>query len=230
MLEIVATTDIPTLPQFVYVRLRKAILTGELAPDTVLRQEGIAERLGVSRLPVREALARLETDGLVVSRPRRGYVVASISLDEVAEITDLRAMLEKRAATLAAKRRTRQDIEDVERLLVAMDGMTADSAEDISRFLVRNAAFHSRMFSCSGSIHTCRLLQTLRNSIDRYIFLGTTLVGTLNYGHADHLQIFEAFKAGDAERIGSLSRRHVAETGQRLYALLEKQGCAQARK
>ena len=91
-------------PNLAYEHLREAIFAGTLAAGSPLRQEEIAARLGVSRLPVREALRRLESEGLVVLRPRRGYVVASLDREEIKDVLDLQATLEALAghsATLA---------------------------------------------------------------------------------------------------------------------------------
>jgi DNA-binding GntR family transcriptional regulator len=213
-------SDLPSLPQFVYAKLHHAILTGAILPGTVLRQESIGERLGVSRVPVREALARLETEGLVVSRARRGFVVASLELDEVAEIYELRAMLEERAGALAATKRTLRDVVEVEGLLRQMEGMTINTTEDVALFLVHNRHFHDRLFQCSQSMHTCRMLLNLRNNVERCIHMGTWMVGTLEHGHVDHHRIFEAFRAGDPEATGRLSRQHVTDTASRLIHLL----------
>src|SRR3546814_6140354 len=99
----------PSLPDLAYRVLREAILGSTVRPGQPLRQEDIAQQLGISRLPVREALRRLEVEGLVVLRPCRGYVVDSVGRGEFEDVFDLRAMLEEKAGLLATKAR-RQEI------------------------------------------------------------------------------------------------------------------------
>src|SRR5688500_15689005 len=93
-----------SLPDLAYDHLRDAILTGEFKDGADLPQEEIAARLGVSRLPVREALRRLDAEGLVVLRPRRGYVVASLDPEEIEDVLDLQAHLESLAGHAATRR------------------------------------------------------------------------------------------------------------------------------
>src|SRR5690349_5369654 len=95
--------------QATHAQLRAMIFSGELQAGQPLRQEEIARRLGVSRLPVREALNRLATEGLVELKPRRGFFVTSLNADEIEDIFDMRALLEERAGQLATQNRTLAD-------------------------------------------------------------------------------------------------------------------------
>src|SRR5882757_6249026 len=88
------------LPETIQRQIKAAIVTGVLVPGQMLRQEELAQRLGASRAPLREALSRLEAEGLVVLLPRRGYAVISLDRDEIAELFDLRIVLEERLARL----------------------------------------------------------------------------------------------------------------------------------
>src|SRR3954465_1245687 len=111
----------PSLPELAYGHLREAILDGGLEAGAPLRQEEIAARLGFSRLPIREALRRLEAEGLAVLRPRRGYVVASLNRDEIDDVLDLQAALEARAGYAATLRRTDAVTKELEACLKQLD-------------------------------------------------------------------------------------------------------------
>ena len=97
------------------------IFSGALQAGQALRQEDIARQLGLSRLPVREALNRLATEGLVELKPRRGFFVVSLKRDEIEDIFDMRAMLEARAGQVAAEQTTMEDADAVDRLVDALD-------------------------------------------------------------------------------------------------------------
>lgn len=219
--------DVPllSLPEIAYMRLREALLSGAFEAGESLRQEEIAQRLGVSRVPVREALRRLEGEGLVVQRPRRGYIVASLDPDNIEDIFDIRMMLEERAGYLATKRRTAQDIAEVERLLHAMDGIKIRSAADVALFAERNRAFHERLFETSKRPQLCRMMAVLRNSVERYVRVSALIATSLDRVHDEHHRIVDAFRRGDAEEVGRLCRQHCQNICDRLIASLrEKRG------
>src|SRR3954468_2429641 len=114
---------LPSLAEVAYQQVREAILCGALEAGQSLGQEDIASRIGTSRVPLREALQRLEAEGLVMLRPRRGYVVTSLDPEEIQDIFDIRMMLEERAGYLATLRATDVDIAEVEAHLHAMDAL-----------------------------------------------------------------------------------------------------------
>lgn len=214
---------VPTLPEVAYLRLREAILSGAFEAGEPLRQEEIAQRIGASRVPVREALKQLEVEGLVVLRPRRGFIVASLDPEEIEDIFDIRAMLEERAGYVATLKRTDEDVAAVESLARAMDGMTVVTTVDVALFAERNRAFHTRLFETSGRTHLCRMMMVLRNSVERYIRLGAWIAGNLDAVHRDHRHMVEAFRRGDAEEVGRLCRQHCEATCARLTARLRRQ-------
>src|ERR1700758_3320099 len=110
MAKIAKMDAIQTVSETLYSRLRDGILTGTFPPGSVLRQEELSPRFGASRVPLREAMTRLEVEGLVVLRPRRGYAVLSLDRSEIQEIFELRAAVEEHLASVAAQSRTDNDI------------------------------------------------------------------------------------------------------------------------
>ncbi len=215
--------QLPSLAEIAYQQVRDAILDGTLAAGEAIGQEAVAGRIGTSRVPLREALQRLEAEGLVMLRPRRGYIVTSLDPHEITDIFDIRMMLEERAGYLATLRATPQDVADLEALLHAMDDASSASADDISVFAARNSAFHDRLYAGSGRAQLCRLMAVLRTNVERYIRIGARIAGNLERVRGEHYAIFKAFKRGDAQTVGRLCREHCAATCERLLARLALQ-------
>jgi DNA-binding GntR family transcriptional regulator len=214
-------SELPRLADLAYWRLREEILNNTFSANEPIRQEKVAAQLEISRIPVREALMRLEAEGLVVSRPRRGYVPAPFDLAEIEEIFDIRAVLERRAGQLAAEVRTRRDIDEVETLLRAMDEMTIALPADAAKFAACNSRFHDRLFAPSGRQRLIGMLLTLRGNVERYARLGAMMLGHLDHVRKEHHRIFTAFRRGDPDRLGEACADHVQRTGQRLLKMLK---------
>jgi len=224
-----AAARLPSLSEIAYHEVRDAILSGALVAGQPLGQEEIASRIGTSRVPLREALQRLEAEGLVVLRPRRGYIVTSLDPEEIKDIFDIRMMLEERAGYLATQRASGNDIAAVQKLLRAMDGISISNAAQASDFAERNRAFHERLYASSGRAHLCRLLKTLRANVERYIRIGAQIAGDLSRVRREHQQIFDAFKRRDARTVGRLCREHCEHTCERLVKRVTREGEKQSR-
>ena len=225
----VVAAGLPSLAEVAYQQVRDAILSGALAAGQSLGQEEIASRIGTSRVPLREALQRLEAEGLVMLRPRRGYVVTSLDPEEIQDIFDIRMMLEERAGYLATLKATDEDVREVERLLRAMDGLSVRDADEARRFAEANRAFHERLYAASGKVQLCRLMTTLRANVERYIRIGAQIAGNLARVRREHQQIFDAFKRRDAKAVGRLCREHCEATCERLIARLAREAKQPAR-
>jgi DNA-binding GntR family transcriptional regulator len=209
------------LPEAVYQQLRTAILSGVFRPGQSLRQEDVAAQLGVSRGPLREALPKLEAEGMIVSLPHRGYTVVSLALEEIAEIFELRAMLEASLAGLAAKARDEQTLQKLRELDAAMRALTS-ATEPAARlpWFDLNYEFHTTLLACAGRKHHLRILELVRARAEPYVRMETNLTGNLDEAHAEHCGLLEAFAAGDAERLAWLTRVHVQHTAARLLEAL----------
>ncbi|MBO1908128.1 GntR family transcriptional regulator [Microvirga sp. 3-52] len=213
---------LPTsLTEHAYHYLRQAILSGRLAVGAPLRQEKISSELGISRLPVREALRRLDTEGLVVLRPRRGYFVALLDTSEIEELFDIRALLETRAGYLAAIHRTDTDIKELSEILDSLEQIASVKPLDVSMFFKTNRLFHQRLFASSKRKHLCRLLGSVQDSVDPYIRM-TANISSLEASQQDHRDLFEALKAGDGDLVARLCREHCENSCTRLIGLMRK--------
>jgi len=217
------TEPIPTLSEFVYDYLRQGVLDGSIATGQPIRQEEIAKRLDVSRVPVREALKRLEAEGLVVLRPRRGYTVFELDPEKITDIVDICVMLEGRAGYEAARNRSDEDVAELEILLSNLGEsgfglLSSVDTSEISRWALAHRKFHEKLFSVSGRTNLCRLIHTARDLIDRYIRAEIALKGYLRDACDEHVLIFDAFRNGDAEKLGQLCSAHIQKTGEQILA------------
>jgi DNA-binding GntR family transcriptional regulator len=197
-------------------------VSGRVEAGASLRQEEIAERLGISRLPAREALRRLEVEGLVL-KPRGGYTVASLSREELKEVYDLRAMLEERAGREAAARRRFEDVERVAQALAGLDAAIARDPFDLAEFSRHNVDFHEGMFAAGGQPHLNQLLRVLRPSVERYTRMGASFADDFSESQPEHRRIFEAFRDGDAERSARLCREHCEGIKRRMIEYVSRQ-------
>lgn len=217
--------ELPPLPtsltDHAYHYLRQAILSGSLPVGAALRQEKISADLGISRLPVREALRRLDTEGLVVLRPRRGYFVALLDTSEIEELFDIRAALETRAGYLAAVHRTQADIEELSEILDSLERTASTQPLDVSTFFKTNRLFHQRFFASSKRRHLCRLLSSVQDSVDPYIRMSAN-ISSVEASQQDHRDLFDALKAGDGELVAQLCRKHCDNSCARLIGLMRK--------
>lgn len=203
----------------VYRELEAGILARRLAPGAALVEETIARQLGVSRIPVREALRMLERDGWVVIRPRVGATVRAFSAGEATELFEVRGLLEAHAAGRAAQRSTAREIEKL-RLLICEEQNAYDRS-DRDAIVSLNDRFHDEVARMSGN-HTLREL-TLHVS-KQVAWLVASFAGTPRAPHLDdHRQLVEALEAADVPRAELLARQHV-ESARRAYTARLREG------
>ncbi len=188
--------------------LREAILNGELSSGTRLRQVQLATQLGISRTPLREALMKLEQEGLIELLPRGGLRVALLNLDEAVELYDVREVLDGLAARLAAQRITEQGLRDLKRHLSQMKDCLA--RQDAHTWFVAHVAFHDEIFRASGNGRLRALLSVVRLSIQRFHPVLLTTPNRLADAYREHREIFEAIRVHDPEASERLARAHIA--------------------
>ena len=205
----------------VYRRLLHEIETGALAPGARLRETELADRLNVSRTPVREALRLLEADGLVAHQPRQGAAVRSLDYAEVMELYEMRAVLEGAAARLAA--RVASDVELSE--LAALNDDFAAASGDQSRASAANRQFHRALQNAAKNRFLARALDGLEKTL---MILGPS---TLNDPHRsaaavqEHAAILAALVAHDGAAAEAAMRSHIqAAQCARLKSLRDAKG------
>jgi DNA-binding GntR family transcriptional regulator len=186
--------------------LRTQILSGALVPGTRLREERIAEELGVSRVPVREALQRLEAEGYLVLTPRRGATVAAPSPERALEVMDIREHLEVLAARRAAAARGGPVAARLEK--VVERGFAAIEAHRLAQIPDLIDQFHDLIAVASGNAELVALLEQLRTRV-RWMF-EVDVEHRSEGSWADHRAILDAVLAGDEDGAAALMARHVA--------------------
>jgi DNA-binding GntR family transcriptional regulator len=213
-----ATSRSPTAHDRAAEALRLAILTGELGPGQRVSQEAWAERAGVSQIPLREALRALAGEGLVTYRPRRGYTVTELALDELEEVYRLRRVLEADALRRGVPRASRDAVAAL--TAAAADYRRAVAGGQVSAQLAANRRFHHLLHGLAASPPLTRLIDFLWDSTEAYRALYFTLPGEGDEADRAHAAIVAAVAAGDAERAIALQDAHRDRALGRLRALL----------
>ncbi|MGH9437583.1 MAG: GntR family transcriptional regulator [Terriglobia bacterium] len=237
-----------TIADGVALALRRAILDGALEGGLVLRQEELARKFGVSRVPVREALLKLEADGLVHTHPRRGVVVTSLSAADFSEILEMREALEPLALKLAIMRITDAQLEPARAILKEVEAQKATSSEDdLFDFEVRwgdlNWTFHRalylpaqrpRLLDTIENLHLLfsRHLRTRFDSLRHHLspeeqqrVNGRDAANSeWRHVHDEHHEILDACTRKNISRATRLLRIHISQHGQELVARLEEKG------
>jgi len=202
-----AAFDRRTLWQRVHAYLREEIISGRMPPSTELHEAALARLLGVSRGPVREALGRLASEGLVTVRPHRGALVRALTNEEFIEAYQVREALEVMAVRLAVPKLTPNDIATLEALV---DQMSVHAeAGDLQGFFTANAQFHQSFFDSAGNGMLSGIYRQVRGQIDRHRLRSLELRGDLRRSIEEHRAILWAVRAGDVERAAQLASEHV---------------------
>ncbi len=211
-----------TLTDQVVAALREAILAGEMVPGTLYSVYQLADQLGVSRTPVREAVVRLAEAGMVAFERNRGIRVLRTSARDVQEVFQLRLLLEVPAAGRAATRADEAVVRAAERELAAM--REAAVAHDERRFMAHDVAFHEVVLAAAGNR---KLVELVRRNREITMTLGASTVDrsrTLADIAAEHDPILTALRDRDPAAARAAMRRHVRHTGQLLLAQAVAEG------
>lgn len=215
------TGPIKSMPDYAHELLRREIISGILAPDEGLKQAHIAARLGLSLAPVREALQRLESEGLVVSHRHRGYFVSALDPAEIDDIFEMRIWIEGRTSYHSTMRRTEEDIAHLERLVAEMEASSDPQTADLGRWSALNREFHLSLFQIGGRQQLAKIAITLLDAVERYVWIDYASGDGLKAAQLEHRQILQAFKSRDAAMVRALSQEHCQHTRQRLIDSLK---------
>jgi DNA-binding GntR family transcriptional regulator len=209
-----------TIAQHAVEGLRRALTSGELAPGDKIRQEEIADALGISLSPVREALAVLEQEGQVTYLPRRGYFVTELDMDDLREIYELRALLEERAARRALPLLDEDALERV--AIAARDCARAVDGGDVAAELEANRRFHFGLLESPGQNHTLRVIRLLWDSTETYRAMYYNAPEARHEAIEAHDRIMDAARNHDADRLTAELESHRAEALTRLERVLSE--------
>ncbi|PLR75928.1 GntR family transcriptional regulator [Bacillus sp. V3-13] len=197
--------------------IREAIIRGDFKPGERLKQSDLADKLGVSRMPVREALQKLESEGLIIIEPHKGAIVKSISINDIEEIYSLRAELEKLAVYKSIDLLTE---EDIHQLTILVDRM--ETAEDVDSFVSDNIEFHKLLVRRCKWERLNGFISNLWNGFPQQT--PHVLSGQAEASNVEHREILNAIKAGYKETAANLVSEHIRRTGETLIKSLKKEG------
>jgi len=198
--------------------LRDAIRKGILEPGERLMEVQLAEELGISRTPVREAIRKLEQEGYVIMMPRRGTYVADISAGDIKEIFEIRSALESLAAGLAARRIEPDELETLQNLLLEIEGYIAKN--DIEKIVETDIKFHGLLYQVSRNDRLVNIISNLKEQLARFRTLSMSYPGRLQETLEEHSEMVEAIANGDASAARDAAEHHMERAEKTLLMAL----------
>jgi DNA-binding GntR family transcriptional regulator len=195
-----------SLTEQAYELLRREIITCSLAPGADVSEAELAERLQMSKTPVRDALARLRTDGFVETFPRRGYRIVPMTLADMNELIDVRIVIESGTAALAAKRITDTELDELDRLAdITYD---LDQTLSLDQFIGANRQFHSAIARAAGRDRLYSLVSRNLDELERFFYLGARIRDVNPETQSDHHRIVSVLRRRDPVAAGEILTIH----------------------
>ncbi|MBO8138102.1 MAG: GntR family transcriptional regulator [Desulfotomaculum sp.] len=209
------------LREIVFETLRDAIINGKLKPGERLMEIQLAEEMGVSRTPVREAIRKLELEGLVVMVPRKGAYVAGISMKDIVDVFEVRAALDALAARLAAERITDDELDQLEKSIVSIHEVS--DGKNIEEVVARDTGFHEIIYKASRNEKLIQIITHLKEQLQRFRATSLALPGRTKEAVEEHKQIVEALSERDAELAAQLAYQHIENAENSMLSAIKKQ-------
>ena len=207
------------LREVVCETLRDAIRKGVLKPGERLMEIQLAEELGVSRTPVREAIRKLELEGYVIMMPRRGTYVANLSIRDVNEVFEIRTSRDSLASGLAAERITDEELERLQRLLVLIGGYI--ETNNMDKIVETDTEFHDLLYQASRNTRLVGIIFNLREQLTRFRATSMSFPGRLKATLEEHRRIVEAIAQGDVKEAQLAAEDHMEKSEQTLLKSME---------
>ena len=200
--------------------LRDAIRKGVLEPGERLMEVQVADELGISRTPVREAIRKLEQEGYVIMMPRRGTYVADVSESDVKEIFEIRSALEALATGLAARRIEQEELETLQSLLFEIEGYIKKN--DIEKIVETDIKFHGLLYQVSRNERLVNIISNLKEQLARFRTLSMSYPGRLYETLEEHSEMVEAIANGDVSARDA-AEHHMERAEKTLLKALRRQ-------
>ena len=195
--------------------LRRRILSGDLKSGQPIRQEQIAQELGVSRIPLREALKQLEAEGFVTIEPHKGALVSTLSLAEVEELFELRVRLETWLLADAIPRMREADFAHLDAIIDE-----SQVPDNVAHWGDINWRLHETLYRPAGKPISVKILKRIHDNLDRYLRLQITVTRDWDRAHRDHRELIELSRAGDVKAAVTVLERHIRDTARALAEAL----------
>ena len=207
--------DPANTPDFIASALRNAIMQGQFKANQPLRQDHIAQELGVSKIPLREALVQLKAEGLVSFMPNRGAVVSELSANEVDEIFTMRIALETKALERAIPNLSSADLIRTKSILDILE-----KEKDRTQWSELNWEFHATLYQASQMPRLLNTIETLHNNVTRYLIIYLDRLSAQDISQKEHLAIFNACKRRNVDAAINHLTTHLHKASKRLMAFL----------
>jgi DNA-binding GntR family transcriptional regulator len=207
-----------TISAAVAGELRRRILDGEFAAGFQLRQDALADEVGVSRIPVREALMQLEAEGLVKIHPHRGAIVFELSIREIEELFELRTLLEPRLLKVSAARLTEDDYLKLNGILDEYS--TEMRANHVGRWGELNTEFHLLLYQHAEQPRSLAIVANLLQECDRHTRLQLSLTGGMERAEIEHARLVQLCADGKVAEACALLKLHIEHVGKSLRQFL----------
>lgn len=215
-----------SIPEAVAESLQQRILSGEFKEGDALIQETLANEYQVSRMPIREALRQLEATGLVAMQMHKGAVVTSVPIGQIAELFELRALLEGDILGHSIPRMTDENLNAARDLLAQLEQAYKDG--EVSRWGDLNWQFHRSLYIAGGRVQTLALIQTVNIQTDRYIRLQLLMTGAIEGAEAEHRELLRLCTARETKSAVAYLRKHIREAGTNLVRAISDSRTANA--
>ena len=201
--------------------IRRRILSGEFVAGQPLRQDALAENLGVSRIPLREAFVQLEAEGLLKIFPHRGAVVTPVSVEDIVELVNLRVLLEPRLLARSAPHLTATDYVEIDTILAEYSAHLRDNR--IERWGELNTELHNLLYQHADQPRTEQIVTTLLASNDRYARIQLAQTNGRERAEREHAEIVRLCRLGNFKQACRVLTDHITAAGQALVSLIESQ-------
>ncbi|MBR6012245.1 MAG: GntR family transcriptional regulator [Selenomonadaceae bacterium] len=208
------------LREIVCENLRDAIKKGILEPGERLMEVQLADELGISRTPVREAIRKLEQEGYVIMMPRRGTYVADVSEIDVKEIFEIRSALESLATGLAARRIEQDELEELQNLLNEIEGYMKEN--NMEKIVETDIKFHGLLYQVSRNSRLVGIINNLKEQLARFRTLSMSYPGRLEETFNEHSEMVEAIANGDVSAARDAAEHHMERAEETLLKAMRK--------
>ncbi|MDQ2086047.1 GntR family transcriptional regulator [Herbivorax sp. ANBcel31] len=199
--------DYKPLREVIFNTLREAIISGELKPGERLMEVKLAEKMGVSRTPVREAIRKLELEGLVEMFPRKGAHVAKLSVKNIMDVLEVRASLDGLATSLAAERIKDEEIKNLGHILSQFESYA--KKDNLQGTIKKDVEFHDLIYGASGNDKLIQIVCKLREQIHRFRVIYLKDYSSHKALVKEHEDIYEAISKRDRDKAQIYAQRHI---------------------
>lgn len=217
------TEDLPgrrSLGDYVFERLKEAIISGEMAPGSRIIENRLANALGISRTPIREAIHKLDRSGFLRRLSQGGFTVVNLTRDDIEEVFGIRSILESYAARLAAIKHNEEDLKPLEDKLKEYQACLNNGQIDALHMI--NTEFHDMLYALSRSPKLIKMIGDLKDQIYRFRKILLSEAGMAKGSGKDHRRMLKAMKMRDPDSVESLVKEHILRGQELVLKKLKK--------